>query len=270
MDPTHGASSPVPEATTDEAPLLSLHGVQKAYGRGARSTPVLHGIDLEVRAGASLGIVGESGAGKSTILSLLMGLSAPTAGTVRFRGRELRRARAGRMRDFRRAVQLVFQDPRSSLDPRMSVGRILREPLESLGIPGAHGERVGELLEAVGLEPGMAARYPGEFSGGQRQRIAIARALAPDPEVLVADEPVSALDVSVRAQIVELLGRLKTERGMTLVMVSHDIAIVGQLCEETVILHDGRVVERGRSLDVLTAPRDAYTRRLLAAVPQLP
>ncbi|MFC0674932.1 ABC transporter ATP-binding protein [Brachybacterium hainanense] len=251
------------------APLLALRGAEKSYGSGPRAARVLHGIDLEVRAGSSLGIVGESGAGKSTILNLLMGLSSPTAGTVEFRGEPLRRARPGRMRDFRRAVQLVFQDPRSSLDPRMSVGRILREPLESLRIPGDHGARVAELLESVGLEPGMASRYPGEFSGGQRQRIAIARALAPSPEVLVADEPVSALDVSVRAQTIALLARLKEELGMTMVIVSHDIAIVGQLCEQIVILSDGRIVEHGPTPEVLTDPRDPYTRRLLAAVPQL-
>ena len=159
--------------------------------------------------------MGESGAGKSTILSLLMALSSPSAGQVEFRGAPLRRVRASRMREFRRSVQLVFQDPRSSLDPRMSVDQILREPLESLVVPGDHRARVAELLEAVGLTPDMAARYPGEFSGGQRQRIAIARALAPSPQVLVADEPVSALDVSVRAQIIELLARLKDELGMT-------------------------------------------------------
>ena len=264
-------ATPAPTAgTTSQPPLLALREVHRTYGHGARANTVLHGIDLEVHAGKSLGIVGESGAGKSTILSLLMALSSPSAGQVEFRGAPLRRVRASRMREFRRSVQLVFQDPRSSLDPRMSVDQILREPLESLAIPGDHRARVAELLEAVGLTPDMAARYPGEFSGGQRQRIAIARALAPSPQVLVADEPVSALDVSVRAQIIELLARLKDELGMTLVMVSHDIAIVGRLCEETVILHDGRIVEQGRTLAVLTAPKDPYTQKLLAAVPQLP
>src|SRR5690625_3101904 len=247
-----------------------MRDVHKSFGRGIRTTPVLHGIDLEITAGSSLGIVGESGAGKTTILSLLMALSSPTSGTIEFNGAPLRRGRVGRMSEFRRAVQLVFQDPRSSLNPRMSVGRIIREPLESLDIPGDHRARVADLLESVGLEPGMESRFPGEFSGGQRQRIAIARALAPRPEVLVADEPVSALDVSVRAQIVELLARLKEQFGMTLVMVSHDIAIVGQLCEEMVILRDGRIEETGPTPRVLTAPRAAYTRRLLEAVPRLP
>jgi len=251
-------------------PVLAMRDVHKSFGRGIRTTPVLHGIDLEITAGSSLGIVGESGAGKTTILSLLMALSSPTSGTIEFNGAPLRRGRVGRMSEFRRAVQLVFQDPRSSLNPRMSVGRIIREPLESLDIPGDHRARVADLLESVGLEPGMESRFPGEFSGGQRQRIAIARALAPRPEVLVADEPVSALDVSVRAQIVELLARLKEQFGMTLVMVSHDIAIVGQLCEEMVILRDGRIEETGPTPRVLTAPRAAYTRRLLEAVPRLP
>lgn len=262
------ASSSVPASSS--APVLAMRGVHKTFGRGPRATSVLHGIDLEITAGSSLGIVGESGAGKTTILSLLMALSSPTSGTLEFKGAPLRRGRVGRMSDFRRAVQLVFQDPRSSLDSRMSVERIIREPLESLDIPGDHRARVAELLESVGLDPGMAARFPGEFSGGQRQRIAIARALAPRPEVLVADEPVSALDVSVRAQIVELLARLKSEFGMTLVMVSHDIAIVGQLCEEMVILRDGRIEETGPTPRVLTTPRAAYTRRLLEAVPRLP
>jgi peptide/nickel transport system ATP-binding protein len=164
----------------------------------------------------------------------------------------------------------VFQDPRSSLDPRMRIGAVVAEPLRSLRVPGDHRARVASVLEAVGLDPDVASRYPAQFSGGQRQRIAIARALAPSPSVLVADEPVSALDVSVRGQVVDLLQRLAVERGLTLVLVSHDIAIVGRLCERTVVLHHGRVVEEGVTATVLADPQEPYTRRLLAAVPQLP
>lgn len=245
--------------------LLSTEQVSRSFG----ATRALDGVDLNVEAGRSVGIVGESGSGKSTLLRLLLGLDSPTAGTVRYRGEVLDRRDRGLLRRLRRDVQVVFQDPRSSLDPRMTVGAAIAEPLRSLKIPGDHRARVAEVLLAVGLDPDVIGRYPAQFSGGQRQRIAIARALAPAPSVLIADEPVSALDVSVRAQVVALLDRLRAEQGLTLVLVSHDIGIVGQLCEDTVVLHQGRVVERGATGQVLADPAEAYTRRLLAAVPRL-
>ena len=245
--------------------LLSTEQVTRSFG----ATRALDGVDLSVEAGRSVGIVGESGSGKSTLLRLLLGLDSPTSGTVRYRDEVLDRRDRGLLRRLRRDVQVVFQDPRSSLDPRMTVGAAIAEPLRSLKIPGDHRARVAEVLLAVGLDPDIVSRYPAQFSGGQRQRIAIARALAPAPSVLIADEPVSALDVSVRAQVVALLDQLRAEQGLTLVLVSHDIGIVGQLCEDTVVLHQGRVVERGTTGQVLADPTEAYTRRLLAAVPRL-
>lgn len=246
-------------------PLLSADRVTRVFG----TTRALDGVDLAVHAGRSVGIVGESGSGKSTLLRLLLGLDSPTSGILRFRGEELHRKDRGLLRRLRRDVQVVFQDPRSSLDPRMTVGAAIAEPLRSLKVPGDHRSRVAEVLRAVGLDPDVTSRYPAQFSGGQRQRIAIARALAPSPSVLIADEPVSALDVSVRAQVVALLDRLRAEQGLTLVLVSHDIGIVGQLCEKTVVLHDGRVVEQGATARVLADPAQPYTRRLLSAVPRL-
>lgn len=252
--------------------LLQAAEVTRVFpgGRGQSPTRALDGVDLTVQAGQSVGVVGESGSGKSTLLRLLLGLDRPTTGEVRYRGQLLDPRNRGLMRRLRRDVQVVFQDPRSSLDPRMSVGAAVAEPLRSLRVPGDHRARVAQVLLAVGLDPDMAGRYPAQFSGGQRQRIAIARALAPDPSVLVADEPVSALDVSVRAQVVELLDRLRAEHGLTLVLVSHDIGVVAQLCEQTVVLHHGRVVEAGATAGLLAEPREEYTRRLLTAVPRLP
>jgi len=250
--------------------LLHLADVTRTFGRGPGATHALRGVSFDITRGQSLGIVGESGAGKSTILKLMMGLDQPTSGTVAFRGQLLDRRNRALMREFRRSVQIVFQDPRSSLDPRLSVGAIIAEPLRSLAVPGDRRARVREVLEWVGLDAADAAKYPAQFSGGQRQRIAIARALAPAPSVLVADEPVSALDVSVRSQIIDLLARLKSELGLTLAMVSHDMAIVGQLCERTIVLHGGQIEEEGETRQVLTRPQADYTKRLLAAVPTLP
>jgi ABC-type glutathione transport system ATPase component len=235
---------------------------------------VLRGVSVAVGPGASLGLVGESGAGKSTLAQVLLGLRPPTAGRVLFRGEPLRLDSRAHRTAFRRAVQTVFQDPYSSLDPRMTVGRSIAEPLASLRTAEASGERrrdrVAALLEAVGLPADAATRYPSAFSGGQRQRIAIARALAPDPAVLVADEPVSALDMSVRIQIVELLRDLAAARGLSLVLVSHDLSVVAALCENIAVLHAGAVVEQGPTRDVLASPEAAYTRRLIASIPRLP
>ena len=189
--------------------LLELREVSRVYRSRMEETHALEDVSLRVTRGCSCGIVGESGAGKSTILNLLLGLDDPTVGEVLWKGEPLPRRDRVRMKDFRRQVQMVFQDPRSSLDPRMSVGRIVAEPLRSLGVPGNHRERVHEVMEWVGLDPDMGNRFPAQFSGGQRQRIAIARALAPNPQLLVADEPVSALDVSVKAQLIKLLADLK-------------------------------------------------------------
>lgn len=252
---------------TDVTPLLTAENVGFGYGR---SRPVLADVSLAVAPGASLGLVGESGAGKTTLLRLLLGLEAPTAGVVRFDGGRLDVRDRRAMRRFRRAVQPVYQDPFSSLDPRMTVGRSIAEPLRSLQIEGDHRARVAELLAAVGLSAEAADRYPDAFSGGQRQRIAIARALAPRPRLLLADEPVSALDTSVRMTVIELLQRLAREQGIGFLLVSHDLTIVSALCERMAVLESGRIVEEGPTGSVLTAPAHPYTRRLLASVPRLP
>jgi len=250
--------------------ILELRDVGFSYRRNGK--PALDGVSFAVEAGRSVGLVGESGAGKTTVLSLLLGLSSPTAGQILFDGAPLNRRDREMMREFRRSVQTVFQDPYSSLDPRQSVGRIIGEPLRSLGIAtgAAANERVAAALQAVGLPADAARRYPHEFSGGQRQRIAIARAVVARPRILLADEPVSALDVTTRIQIIELLAELGVSEGMTVVMVSHDLGVVAALCEHTVVLQGGRIVEQGDTRDVLGSPADPYTRRLLDSVPRLP
>jgi peptide/nickel transport system ATP-binding protein len=240
------------------------------FGYGPRQ--VLTGVSLRVDEGESVGLVGESGAGKSTMLRLLLGLAAPTSGAVSFEGTPLDRRNRSLMRRFRAAVQPVFQDPYSSLDPRQRVADIVGEPLRSLRLArgAAARDRVAEAVASVGLSPDVLGRYPHEFSGGQRQRIAIARAVVSRPRVLLADEPVSALDVTTRVQVIELLARLRAERGMALVMVSHDLSAVASLCSRTVVLRGGSVVESGATSELLTRPRTDYTRALVAAVPRLP
>ena len=212
-----------------------------------------------MRRGETFGVVGESGSGKSTLVRLLLGLEQPDEGSVRYLGG-----------DLRREVQVVFQDPVSSLDPRMRVRQIVAEPLTVMHLPGDHRARADELLQAVGLPPGSGDRYPHEFSGGQRQRIAIARALAPRPQVLLADEPVSALDVSVRAQILNLLEDLRTGFDLTLVLVSHDLSVVRHMCDRTAVMYLGEMVELGPTADLFAHPQHAYTKQLLEAIPRLP
>jgi peptide/nickel transport system ATP-binding protein len=238
---------------------------------GPRSTRVaLDGVDVAVPDGGSLGIVGESGSGKSTLVRILLGLDEATSGQVHYRGRLIERGRPRPLRWFRREAQIVLQDPLSSLDPRMTIASIIREPLVCLDVDEDHDARIAEVLAAVGLDPDWRSRYPHEFSGGQQQRIAIARAIAPRPRLLVGDEPVSALDVSVRVQILDLLRRLADEYDLTLVLVSHDLGVVRYLCDDVMVLRSGVVVERGRTADVFSSPQHEYTRSLLAAVPRLP
>ncbi|MGW0581838.1 ATP-binding cassette domain-containing protein, partial [Streptomyces sp. NPDC002920] len=214
------------------------------------------------------GIVGESGCGKSTLLRILAGLDRPTSGSVAIDGRDITGLRERQLRFVRERLQLVFQDPMSSLDPRMRVGDIVAEPLVAQGHPNRR-ERVAELLEAVGLQADAAQRYPHQFSGGQRQRISIARALAPRPKIIVADEPVSALDVSVRAQVLNLIADLVDELSLTLVFVSHDLSVVRHVCDRVAVMHDGQIVETGSTEQVYEDPQHPYTRRLIAAAPTL-
>ena len=252
------------------APILAADAVGFRYGK---AEPVLHDVSLALGPGESVGLVGESGAGKTTLLKLLLGLESPTSGAIRLGDTELRRRDRAAMRLFRRAVQPVYQDPFASLDPRMTVGATIAEPMRSLGLPGGrqqHAARVAELLAAVDLPSDAATRYPDAFSGGQRQRIAIARALAPEPRVLLADEPVSALDTSVRMHVIELFQQLARERGIGMVLVSHDLTIVSALCSRMAVLQAGRIVEEGPTRRLLTSPEHPYTVDLLAAVPRLP
>ncbi|MGW0858145.1 ABC transporter ATP-binding protein [Streptomyces sp. NPDC002690] len=251
-------------------PVLELKDAAVRY-RGS-TADVVRDVSLAVDAGESLALVGESGAGKTTLLRLLLGLARPTAGTVRFDGADLNTRDRTQMRRFRRSVSCVFQDPYSSLDPSRQVGAIVAEPLRSLGIDSrtTAAPKVAAALERVGLQADAVDRYPHEFSGGQRQRIAIARATVCDPRVLLADEPVSALDVTTRVKVVDLLAELKEERGLTLVMVSHDLSVVATLCERTAVLERGEIVEQGATSQVLGAPAHPYTRRLIDSVPRLP
>jgi ABC-type glutathione transport system ATPase component len=250
-------------------PLLEARGVSKSYRSRRRTVRALDGVDLAVPAGATLGIVGESGSGKSTLARLLLALEQPTDGAVLYRGAPVSGRRERDLLEFRRRVQIVFQDPMSSLDPRMRVHDLIAEPLRALAVPGDERERVAGLLASVELPVDAARRYPHQFSGGQRQRIAIARALGPSPEVLVADEPVSALDVSVRAQILNLLASLVRDFNLTLVFISHDMAVVRHLCRSVAVLYRGHLLESGPTRRVYESPEHEYTRELLAAVPKV-
>ncbi|WP_051812341.1 dipeptide ABC transporter ATP-binding protein [Streptomyces sp. NRRL S-340] len=243
--------------------VLEASGLRREFGRGRRALAAVDGVSLTVRRGETLGVVGESGSGKTTLGRMLVGLLEPTAGEVRFEGR----AGGG----VNPAVQMVFQDPVSSLNPRRSVGESVADPLRARGERDEQRirRRVGELLERVGLDGAHHDRYPHEFSGGQRQRVGIARALAADPRVIVCDEPVSALDVTTQAQVVALLGELQRDLGIALVFIAHDLAVVRQVSDRVAVMRRGRIVEEGPAGEVYDAPRDPYTRQLLAAVPAL-
>jgi peptide/nickel transport system ATP-binding protein len=247
-------------------PLPRAHPLTKATTLAA-----LDDVSFTLQAGKTLGIVGESGSGKSTLARLVMALEAPSSGSVLFEGRDLHQLGNDELRIARRHFQMVFQDPYSSLDPRMTVARTVAEPLEQLEhLPAAQRrERAAAMLDAVGLNASTDLdKYPHEFSGGQRQRIAIARALVTQPKLIVADEPVSALDVSVQAQVLNLMQDLQERFGLAYLFISHDLAVVDLVCDELIVLQHGRVVERGATDEVLNAPREAYTRRLIEAMPR--
>jgi oligopeptide transport system ATP-binding protein len=227
------------------------------------------GVSFDVPSGQTLGLVGESGSGKSTVCRVMLQLLAPTSGSVRFEGQEIAGLSRRQMRPLRRQMQMIFQDPQASLNPRKRIGQIVGDPLKLQGLASGRELRtqVQELLERVGLSPEHYDRYPHEFSGGQRQRIGIARAIALKPKLVVADEPVSALDVSIQAQIVNLLDDLQDELGLTYVFVAHDIGVVRHISDRVAVMHNGKIVEEGTADQVCEHPRDDYTKKLLAAVP---
>lgn len=256
-------------------PILRVRDLRREYRRprtGILTAPpvvcALRGVSFDVHPGERFGIVGRSGCGKSTLLRILAGVERATGGSVEIFDTAATRLPERRFRRLRRRLQLVLQDPMSSLDPRMRVRDIIAEPLAAQHQPDRH-RRVAELLDQVGLPTDAGRRFPHQFSGGQRQRISIARAIAPRPDVLLADEPVSALDVSVRAQILNLLTDLARDLSLTLVFVSHDLSVVRHLCDRVAVVDNGQIVEMGSTEQVYWQPQHPYTRRLLGAMPSL-
>ena len=251
--------------------ILSASHVGVTFQLRGRPLAALDDVGVEIVPGRTLAVVGESGSGKSTLARVLIRAQDVRGGTVRFDGVDVTTLGERALRSFRRRVQMVFQDPYSSLDPRMTVERIIAEPLRAqhLATGGRLRDRVAELMRLVGLPPDAAGRRPGQFSGGQRQRVAIARALAPDPDVLIADEPVSALDVSIQAQIVNLLRDVQRRRGIAMMMISHDLALVHHLADQVVVMYLGRIVEFASCDDIIGNPLHPYTVALLSATPTL-
>ncbi len=257
-------------------PLLEVEGLTKEFGArrgfGRRSRDAVRAVadvSFEVLEGETLGLVGESGSGKSTTGYCVLQLLKPTSGSVRFRGHELTEISRAAIRGVRREMQIVFQDPYSSLDPRQTVEQIVADPLDvhRVGTRASRRRRVRELLELVGIEPSHAEHYPHEFSGGQRQRIGIARALALEPKLLVCDEPVSALDVSIQAQVLNLFNDLQERLGLAYLFIAHDLAVVRAVSDRIAVMRHGRIVEIGDADEVYGNPQDAYTKALLAAIP---
>ncbi|WP_134670395.1 ABC transporter ATP-binding protein [Halorussus marinus] len=270
------------ESSTESDPVLSVSGLKKYFdqSQGVLDRLVGHtgtvkavdGVDLTLREGETLAVVGESGCGKSTLAQTVLNLHRPTAGSVRYRGDDIAGLTGREMRPYRREMQVVFQDPLASLNPRQTVGEILTAPLEVHDIGASDDDRLArakELLERVGLKPAHVDRYPRQFSGGQQQRIAVARALAVEPDVLVADEPVSALDVSVQAQILNLLEELQADLGLSLLFITHDLSVVRHIADRVAVMYLGKIVETAPAATLFEDPDHPYTESLLSAVPRI-
>jgi len=253
--------------------MLELSRIRKTFHKGRESVVAVDDVSLTIAEGQILGLVGESGCGKSTLSRIIMQLLLPDSGSVRLDGLDLSALPRRQIRRHRLNFQMIFQDPYASLNPRLTVFSALGEALQQRH-PKLGGtelqERVGALLETVGLSPRLMRRYPHEFSGGQRQRIAIARALAPEPRLIIADEPVSALDVSIQSQILNLLRRLQSELNLTMLFISHDLAVIRYMADHIAVMKRGKIVESGAAEEIFEKPREDYTKQLLAAVPMLP
>ncbi|MEV0388105.1 ABC transporter ATP-binding protein [Nonomuraea sp. NPDC050643] len=255
----------------DEEIAVEVSGLEVGYGWGRNATRVLHGITMEVATGRTVGVVGESGSGKSTLAKALVGLVRPTAGSVRIGGVHVSSARGADRRAMRRKVQMIPQDPYSSLDPRRTIGEALAEALDPRRANvKKHADEIVHWLETVRMPADTIGRHPHECSGGQRQRVAIARGLMIRPEVVIADEITSALDVSVQAEILNLLAKLRRELNLTMVFISHNLAVVRQVSDEVVVLYRGDIVEQGPAADLYQRPQHDYTRTLLDSVPGAP
>jgi peptide/nickel transport system ATP-binding protein len=252
------------------ATLLSLRGLTRHFGKAPELVRAVDGVSFEVARGEVLGLVGESGSGKSTIGRLALRLIEPTAGSIEFNGEDITATPERRLKPFRRRAQMVFQDPYASLNPRLRVRDIVGEALDAHGLARgpAREQRIGELLQLVGLQPAHISRYPHEFSGGQRQRIGIARALAVEPDLIVADEPVSALDVSVQAQVLNLMQELRRRFKLSMLFISHDLDVVELMCDRIAVLYLGRIMEIGPTAQIVGRPKHPYTRALIAASPK--
>jgi oligopeptide transport system ATP-binding protein len=265
------------EAASGDGALLTVTDLEKHFPirkgvlweRTVGAVRAVDGVSFDVAEGETLGLVGESGSGKSTTGYCILQLMKPTSGSIRFMGKELTTIGREELRKIRREMQIVFQDPYASLDPRMTVGGIVAEPLEvhGIGTRKSRSETVRRLLEIVGFDPNFTNRYPHEFSGGQRQRIGVARALALNPKLIVCDEPVSALDVSIQAQILNLLKDLQRDFGLTYLFISHDLAVVRTMSDRIAVMNQGKLVEIGTADQVYHEPKDEYTKALFAAVP---
>jgi ABC-type oligopeptide transport system ATPase subunit len=266
---------PPPPPPAASPPFLDIRHLSKHYPRrggllgGGPPVRAVDDVSFEIRSGETFGLVGESGSGKTTLGRCILRLVEPTSGEVWFRGENVLALAGSRLRAVRRQMQMVFQDPDSSLNPRMRVGTIVEEPLviHRLGTKAERRDRVAELLRLVGLEASHRHRFPREFSGGQRQRIGLARALALDPSLVIADEPVSALDVSIQAQVVNLLMDLQARLGLTYLFIAHDLRLVRHICARVAVMYRGRIVEMGPAAAIFAAPAHAYTRALLSSVP---